>query len=119
MNDELRGRSSVRSEVHLDITEHLKQKLRREWLTFGIHRVSNLVAGFPDPAIKHFCFLFRDLLCDFFDLRVQFRSDQVRNVRQQNLEARPKLFGAAFDRGCVNPVIPHVPTFMLRKPLDL
>jgi len=119
MNDKLSRRFSIGIKAHLDIAEHLKHELRREWLTVGVDRIPNLVAGLLNSAEEHLCLLFGDLLCDLFDLRVQFRSNQVGNVRQQYLEARPKLFGATFDRGCVNPVIPHVPTFMLRKPLDL
>lgn len=119
MNDELPCRFSIRPEVQLGIAKHLKHQLRRKWPTVGVNRVPNLIADFPDSAEEHLCLLFGDLLCDLFDLRVQFRSNQVGNFRHQDFEADSKLFGAAFNRRRVDPVVTHVPAFVLRKPLNL
>jgi len=113
MNDELPCRFSIRPEVQLGIAKHLKHELRRKWLTVGVNRIPNLIAGFPNSAEEHRCLLLGDLLCDLFDLRVKFRPNQVRNFRHQDFEADSKLFGAAFDRGRVDPVVAHVPAFVL------
>lgn len=79
MNDELPCRFSIRPEVQLGIAKHLKHELRRKWLTVGVNRVPNLIAGFPDSAEKHLCLLFGNLLCNLLDLRVQFQPNQVGN----------------------------------------
>jgi hypothetical protein len=113
MNDELSCRFSIRPEIQLDIAKHLKHELRRKWLAVGVNRVPNLIAGFPDSAEEHLCLLFGELLCDLFDLRVQFGSNQVGNFRHQDFEAGSKLFGAAFDGGRVDPVVTHVAAFVL------
>jgi hypothetical protein len=113
MNDELPCRSSIRPEVQLGLANHLKHELRRKWLTVGVNRVPNLIAGFPNSAVEHLCLLFGDILCDLFDLRVQFRSNQVGNFRHQDFEANSKLFGAAIDRGRADPFVMHVPAFVL------
>ena len=73
MNDELPSRRPVRLEVHLDFTQHLQQKLRREWLTSRIDRVPHLITGFLSSTEEHACLLFRDLLRYLVDLGVQFR----------------------------------------------